>query len=214
MIFLSLKTYKEVTGDNAVKLCQTIKKVASETQVPIIPAAQAFDIYRIKKEVDIEVWAQHLDPIDPGRHFGWLSPYAAKQAGATGVVINHLEHEIDFEIIKSVVEKCKQYDLKTLVIVDTVDLAEKVNQLKPDYLAYENAELIGGPVAMIDHDPEGTKQVVKLASMPVIVGAGIKTKEHVQKTIKIGGSGVILASAVVKADDQQAALNELASGFK
>jgi len=214
MIVLSLKTYKEATAENAVKLCQVIKKVATKTQVPIIPAAQSFDIYRIKQAVDIEVWAQHLDPIDPNRHFGWLSPYSAKQAGATGVVINHLEHEIPFETIKATVEKCKQYDLKTLVIVGTVDLAEKVNQIKPDYLAYENADLIGGNVAMIDHDPEGTKQVVKLASMPVIVGAGIRTGQHVAKTIKLGGAGVILASAVVKADNPEAVLLDLVSGFK
>ena len=214
MIVLSLKTYKEATADNAVKLCQIIKKVADETKVPIIPAAQPFDIYRIKQAVDMEVWAQHLDPIDPNRHFGWLSPYSAKQAGASGVVINHLEHEIDFKTIKATVEKCKQYDLKTLVIVGTVDLAKQVNELKPDYLAYENADLIGGDVAMIDHDPEGTKQVVALASMPVIVGAGIRTGEHVKKTLAVGGAGVILASAVVKAEDQEAALKDLASGFK
>jgi triosephosphate isomerase len=214
MIFLSLKTYQQASGDQAVKLCQIIKKVSQETNIPIIPAAQPFDLYRIKQTVDIEVWAQHLDPIDPDRHFGWLSPYSAKLAGATGSVINHGEHQLDFQTIKKTVAKCRQYDLKTLVITDTIPLAKKVIQLKPDYLAFEYPELIGGQRAMIEVDPKKIKQLIDLSPIPVIIGAGIRTGEHVKKTVKLSGAGVILASALVKADDQEAVLQDLASGFK
>lgn len=214
MIVLSLKTYKQASGQKAISLCQKIKKVVKDTNVPIIPAAQSFDLYRIKKEVGIEVWAQHLDPIDPDRHFGWLSPYSAKLAGASGVVINHLEHEIPFKTIKATVVKCQQYQLKTLVIVDTLDLAKKVVTLKPNYLAYENADLIGGNVSMVDSDAEGIKKVVKISSAPVLVGAGISTQEHIKKTLNLGAKGAILASGVILADDQEKALMDLALGFK
>jgi len=214
MIFLSLKTYKQATADNAVSLCQKIKQVINQTKVPIIPAAQPFDLYQIKKQVDIEVWSQHLDPIDPDRHFGWLSPFSAKQAGASGCIINHAEHEVDFDTIKKTVAKCQQYDLKTLVITDSFELAQKVDVLKPDFLAFERPDLIGGKLAMIDAETEAIKKVIDMASVPVIVGAGIRTGEHVKKTIALGGAGVILASAVVKAKDQQAALLDLTSGFK
>ena len=214
MIFLSLKTYKQASGDNAISLCQKIKKVAAETNLNIIPAAQPFDIHRIKKEVDIEVWAQHLDPIDPGRHFGWLSPHSAKQAGASGAIINHLEHELGFATIKETVIKCQQHQLKTLVIVNTLELAQKVIELKPDYLAYENADLIGGDVSMVDHDEEGIKKIVQISPMPVIVGAGIKTGNHIKKALQLGSVGAILASGVILADDQEVALKDLASGFK
>jgi len=214
MIFLSLKTYPQASGDQAISLCQNIKKVAQETKIPIIPAAQPFDIYRIKKELGIEVWAQHLDPIDPDRHFGWLSPHSAKLAGAAGTIINHGEHEVDFPTIKKTVAKCKKYKLKTLVIVDSVKLAKKVINLKPDFLAFEYPDLIGGDLAMVEADPKTTKKVIDLSPIPVIIGAGIKTKDHVQKTVKLGGAGVILASGVVKADDQVAALRDLVAGFK
>ena len=100
MIILSLKTYKEATGDNAFKLLSSVKKISEETGVKIIPAVQPTDIYRIKKELGIEVWAQHMDPIEPGKNMGWLSPYALKEAGATGVVINHSEHKTTDEIVK------------------------------------------------------------------------------------------------------------------
>ena len=213
MIFLSLKTYKEATGNNAVSLCQTIKKVIDRTQVSIIPAVQPFDLYRIKKEVDIEVWAQHLDPIDPGRHFGWLSPYSAKEAGASGVIINHGEHEISFDKIKKTVDKCKKYNLKTLVICDTIQLIKRVISLKPNFLAYERKDLIGGNISMIEAEKESIKKVIKLSPLPVIIGAGIKTGDHVKKTLQLGGAGVILASAVTKAKNPEVALLDLTSAF-
>lgn len=213
MIVLSLKTYPESSGDNVIKLAQAANKVTQETRVPIFLCAQPYDIRRIKDEVGVEVWAQHVDPIDPGRHSGWLSPYSAQLAGASGSVINHAEHEIDFAAITSTIEKCRQYNLKTLVITDTLDLAKKVNHLKPDYLAFERPELIGGQIAMVDQEADKIKQVTAFASMPVIVGAGIRTNEHVRKAVKLGAAGVILASAVVKAVDPEAALRDLASGF-
>ena len=77
--------------------------------------AQAFDIRRIKLEAGIEIWAQHLDPIDPGRHFGSLSPYSAKLAGATGTMINHSERAIPIKTIKKTIIKCQAHGLKTLV---------------------------------------------------------------------------------------------------
>jgi hypothetical protein len=49
MIFLNLKTYKEATGEKAVKLLSCLKKI--KTKVKIIPIVQATDIYRIKKEL-------------------------------------------------------------------------------------------------------------------------------------------------------------------
>ena len=108
MIFLSLKTYPQSSGDAVIELCHKVKKVEKETGVKIMVAAQPFDIRRIVKEVGIEVWAQHLDPIEPDRHFGWLSPYSAKKAGATGTMLNHAEHTIDFKTIKDTVAICKQ----------------------------------------------------------------------------------------------------------
>jgi len=56
MIFLSLKTYKESTGSAAIRLLSSVKQVSKETGVTIIPAVQPTDIYRVKRELGIEVW--------------------------------------------------------------------------------------------------------------------------------------------------------------
>jgi len=108
MIWLSLKTYKKSSGKAVIKLLKRAKKISQETAVPIIPCAQATDIFRIRQEVDIEVWAQHVDAIDPGRHSGWISPYSVKKAGAVGTVINHAEHAISQFKIKKTINKANK----------------------------------------------------------------------------------------------------------
>lgn len=213
MIFLSLKTYREATGSSAIHLLSIAKRVMHETGVPIIPCAQPTDIYRIHNEVGMEVWAQHVDPIDPGRHFGWLSPYSAKEAGAAGTVINHDEHMMDFEKISETVVKARDTGLKTLVIVDSVDLAQMVTALEPNFIAYEKGELIAGTTSMIDEEEESIREVVSKVKQPVIVGAAISTGEHVKKVLATGAKGVILASAVVKAQDPEGKLRELCNAF-
>ena len=214
MIFLSLKTYKEATGDSVIKLLSSVKRVSEELGVPIIAVSQAIDIYRIKKELDIEVWAQHVDPIDPGRNMGFVSPYSVKEAGATGVIINHAEHPVSEDIIKQTIDKAKEFGLKTLVLCQSVELAKKVEAWNPDYVGYEKSELIAGTVAMIDVEENNIKHLVSILKKPLIIGAGITTGEQVKKTVAIGGKGVILASAFVKAENPEEKLRELAQGFK
>ncbi len=213
MIFLSFKTYKEATGEKAVYLCQIVKKVINEFNIPIIPILQPTDIYRVKKEVGIEIWAQHADPIDPGRHFGWLSPYSLKEAGASGVVINHAERPLDEETIKKIITKAKIYQLKTLVLCQTVDLAKKVELWEPDYIGYEKEELIAGSLSMVDVEEENIKKLANNLNKSLIIGAAISTKEHVRKTLLFGGKGVILASAFVLAKNPEEKLKELVLAF-
>jgi triosephosphate isomerase len=214
MIFLSLKTYKEATGEAAIQLLSSVKKISQETGVPIIPCAQPSDIYRIKKELDIEVWAQHIDPIDPGRNFGWISPYALALSGASGTVINHDEHSISEELIKKTIDKAKEYSLKTLVLCDSVALCQKVAAWNPEFVGYERGDLIAGQVAMIDVEAENIKTVAGTIKQPLIVGASISTPEHIKKTLAAGGHGVILASSVVKSKNPAQTLSELAMAFR
>lgn len=214
MIFLSLKTYREATGQAVIDLLSSVKKVSEDSGIPIISIAQPTDIYRIKRELNIEVWSQHVDPIDPDRQMGFISPYSVKDAGATGVVINHAEHPISDENIKKTIEKAKVYNLKTLVLCQSIELAKQVEEWDPDYIGYEKGELIAGPVSMVDMEEKNIKYLAGVLRKPLIVGAGITTGEHVKKTVALGGKGVILSSAFVKAENPEVKLRELAGGFK
>ncbi|MFA5770270.1 MAG: triose-phosphate isomerase [Patescibacteria group bacterium] len=214
MIFLSLKTYKESTGEAAIKLLSCVKKISEETGVKIIPAVQPTDIYRIKQELGIEVWAQHMDPIEPGKNMGWLSPYSLKEAGATGVVINHSEHKVSDEIVKQTLEKAKKYSLKTVLIGNNVDMILKFASWQPDYLSYEREDMVGGGVSMLTQEAENVKKLVNELKIPLMIGAGISTGEDIRLALSLGAKGAILASAFTLAVDPEAKLRELAEGFK
>jgi triosephosphate isomerase len=214
MIILSLKTYKEATGEAAIKLLSCVKKVREETGVEIIPAAQPTDIYRIKKELGIEVWAQYMDPIEPGKNMGWLSPYALKEAGATGVVINHSEHKGPDEQVKKILDKAKEYGLRNVVIGFNPEMIVKYDSWDPDYVSYEREDMIGGGVSMLTQEEENIKKLVKVLKHPLIIGAGITNGEDTKQAVALGAKGAILASGFVLAKDPEAKLRELANGFK
>lgn len=214
MIFLALKTYKQSTGDQVIGLLSSVKKIITETNVPIIAVAQATDIYRIKKELDVEVWAQHVDPIDPGKNTGWISPYSVKEAGATGVLINHSEHKAKEEVIIETIKKARQYNLKIVLIGQTVEMVKKFDSFDIDFLSFEKEDLIASPISMIDQQEETIKNLVKIVKHPLIIGAGINDGEDTRKSKAAGAVGVLMATYFVTAPDPEKKLRELAEGFK
>jgi triosephosphate isomerase len=213
MLFLSLKTYKESTGGAAIKLLSCVKRVSQETGIEIIPAVQPTDIYRVKKELGIEVWAQHMDPIEPGKNMGWLSPYALKEAGATGLIINHSEHKMDDAHVKKILDKAKEYGLKSLICGFTPEMVIKFDSWEPNYISYEKEDLIGTGVPMFEQEAENIKKLVAVLKRPLIIGAGISTSEDIRQAVALGAAGAILASRFVLAKDPEAKLRELAAGF-
>ena len=214
MIFLALKTYKQSTGDQVIGLLSSVKKIIAETNVPIIAVAQATDIYRIRKELDIEVWAQHVDPIDPGKNTGWISPYSVKEAGATGVLINHSEHKVKEEVIIETIKKARQYNLKIILIGQTVEMIKKFDSFDIDFLSFEKEDLIASPISMIDQQEETIKSLVKIVKNPLIIGAGINDGEDTRKSKATGAVGVLMATYFVTAPDPEKKLRELAEGFE
>jgi len=214
MIFLSLKTYKEATGEAVIKLLSSVKKISEDTGVKIIPVAQPTDIYRIKKELNIEVWAQHMDPIDPGKNMGWLSPYSLKEAGASGVVINHSEHKTTDDEVERILTKAKEYKLQNVVVAfDPVTVA-MYDSWSPDYIAYEKEDAIGTGESMVKTEADNIKKLVNTLTRPLIIGAGIASGEDIRAAVAIGAKGVIMASRFVLAQNPEEKLRELASGFK
>jgi triosephosphate isomerase len=211
MIFLNLKTYKEATGEKAVELLSCLKNI--KTKVKIIPIAQATDIYRIKKELGIDVWAQHVDPIDEGRATGYISAFSLKQAGASGVLINHSEHKLEKEAIIFVLKKAKENNLKTLLVGHTKEMVLEFDKLSIDFLAYEDERLIASETSILETQSSIIKNLAQKLNHPLIVGAGIKSGEDVRNALICGAKGVLIASHFVKAKSPEKIIEELISSF-
>ena len=75
-------------------------------------------------------------------------------------------------------------------------------------------ELIGGDISVTTANPDVVSDSVKLVKdvapeVKVLCGAGVKNGKDVAMAIELGAEGVLLASGVVKADDQMSVLRDL-----
>ena len=213
VIIINYKTYTETLGESGRKLTWMAMEVMKETDVRIVACPQTPELYH-HKSLEIEIFAQHIDPIDPGSHTGHILPETLKAAGATGTLINHSEDRMPAEKIKRCVELCRKHGLTSVVCAESVDKVKEVSAFKPDYIAVEPPELIGSGIPVSKANPEIVRNSVRAVTDPVIkvlCGAGITTGDDVKAAIDLGTYGVLLASGVVKAKDPKAALKDLVS---
>ncbi|MDO8488013.1 MAG: triose-phosphate isomerase [bacterium] len=213
MIVVNFKTYEQATGAKALALAKICKKVADETKVRIIAVPQLADI-KSCVDVGVECWAQHVDAVEPGRHTGFVLLEDLMAAGAKGTLLNHSEHKLDWEVLKSTLVRV---DGKIEVCVCAVNLEEcqRVATLQPKYVAYEPTEFIGNKDLSVATERGGViKQVVQvLAAMPIIIGAGIHSAVDVKAGLEFGAKGILVATDVVLAEDPEKDLRELALAF-
>jgi len=214
LILTNAKTYKSAVGQKAVDLAKMHERAARKTGITFALAVQAADIYRVAKEVDIPVFAQHCDGVGYGSHTGWVLPESVKEAGAVGTILNHSEHRFErVEDLKKAVARAKEVGLTVCVCAETAEEgAEFAKLFTPDFVAVEPPELIGGDISVSTARPELISDSVEIISpSAVLVGAGVKTGKDVNIAIELGAKGVLLASGVTKASDPEAVLLDLAS---
>ena len=219
MIFVNFKTYQEGTGENAVKLAKLMQEVADEYQVKLIPVVQAGDVREIVQSVRLEVWVQNVDNAEFGAHTGSIIPESVKEDGASGTFLNHSEHPFfSFEELEKTHSRAKDTGLKTLIFAGNIAHLVSVCGLLPDFVSYEPPELVGSQTTSVSESrPEVISQAVDIArkkSLPLIVGAGIKSEEDVRKSLELGASGFAVASSIVKSSDPKKVLTELLEGYK
>ncbi len=222
-IVVNFKTYEQATGKRAIYLALACDKVARELSANIVVAVQATDIKTIVDKVEIPVFAQHIDPVNYGSATGWVLPEAVVEAGAVGTLISHSERKLSIEEIKIRLVRAKEVGLAQIVCSgkktgeETIIETKAICALKPDYIAAEPPELIGGDVSVTTR-PELVEGVVSAvceidANVGVLTGAGVKTGQDVADAIRLGTLGVLLASGVTKAADPEAVLRDLAKGL-
>lgn len=222
LIIVNFKTYKEATGENAVRLAKSCEAAArkSADKAKIAVAAQAADIFRVSAAVDaklISVFAQHIDANGQGKSTGFVTAEAVKAAGAVGTLLNHAEHKIT-DLAKRIAT-AKAANLTTVICAANVAEAKAIAGMKPapDYIAVEPPELIGGKISVSEAKPELISAAVDSikeanAKIAVLCGAGVNSGKDVEKALELGTDGILVASAVVLAKEPEKALMELIKG--
>lgn len=214
-VIVNCKAFAEGTGKNAISLARVCEKASKQSGITVAIAVQPADVYHVRSASRALLFAQHVDPVGPGPHTGAVLAESVKQAGANGTLLNHSEKKLEFEQLKKSLERARKAGLTTIACAATPEEAKKIAKLKPDVIAIEPPELIGGNVSVSTAKPEiitATTNAVR--DVPILCGAGIRTKEDVSKAKMLGVQGVLVASGVVLADDREKVLNDFCEGLQ
>ncbi|RLI07469.1 triose-phosphate isomerase [Candidatus Bathyarchaeota archaeon] len=219
LILVNLKTYREATGEKAVKLAVVAEEVSKRTGVSIAVAPQAIDLRMVVEATEAPVFAQHIDPVGYGKYTGHVLPEAVADAGCAGTLISHSERRLKLDAIEATVKRAKEVSLLPVVCVDTPERGRAVAPFGPDAVAIEPPELIGTGIPVSKARPEvvsGAVEAVKAIDprVKVLCGAGITSGEDVAAAMKLGAEGVLVASGVVKAEDPYGVLMDLAKAMR
>ncbi|MFB6208732.1 MAG: triose-phosphate isomerase [Candidatus Nanohaloarchaea archaeon] len=212
MIIVNFKAYEQAQGPNAVEIAEDCISAMERTGEKVIACPSFQDMLRLEDH-DIEVFSQHLDPVDPGSHTGSVLAEGLRKSGASGTLINHSERRMEEERIRQAIERADSNGLTTVVCAQTPEECGRLSQFHPDYIAFEPPELIGSQTAVSKAKPKLIEEAVESSEVPTLTGAGIKDRKDVEKSVDLGCEGVLVASGVVKADDVEQEVKQLCRGL-
>jgi len=199
-------------GDELLKLAKFIDKVAMKYDVDVIVTPQYTDIRLLADNTErIFVFAQHMDYLPVGRGLGSVLPEAVKAAGAVGVMLNHAEKPLTFDVIEKTIKRADEVGLATIVCANTIEDVKTIAKMGPNLIVAEPTELIGTGKTSDSNYVLETIRIVKEINPDIMVlqGAGISNGQDVYNVIKLGAQATGSTSGIIKAKDPYAMVEEM-----
>ncbi len=204
-------------GDDILALAQAADAASEKYGVDIIFTCPVVDIRRVHENTKhIHVFAPHMDPIPVGRGLADILPESLVAAGAEGVMLNHVEKPLAFEVLAETINRANEVGLTTIVCADSMADATKIAGLHPDIIVAEPSELIGTGVSVGPEYVAAATECVKSVdeSILVLTAAGIACGEDVYNTIIAGADATGSSSGVAKAADRAAMVDEMIAAVR
>ena len=171
-------------------------------------------VRRTRSMQQMSVYAQHADALRDERATGFLPVQTLKATGVKGVLLNHSEHPLPFEVLQKTRILAREEGLKVLIAARTPREAERIARLQPDLIAVEPPELIGTGRSVSRVAPRIITDAVKsVGSIPLLVGAGITSGEDAYQAVLLGAAGVLVASGIVHTQHPAESLLSIATGL-
>ncbi len=210
---IGLKGY--AYGAEAVRLAKAADRIAAELGVSVVFDPPAVDIAAVARETrHLLVFAQHLDPVAPGRGVGAMLAEAIREAGADGAMLNHPERPMTLGEIERALGRAREVGLRTLVYADSPEQAAGLAMLGPDIVLAEPPELIGGTRsaatkmrAFVDRTVEMVGRVDP--AIVVMCSAGVQTADDVVAMMALGVDGTGSSSGILRAPDPVVRMDEM-----
>ncbi len=201
-LVVNFKNYSQASGQAGIDLMRIISEKNDGLGLEVGLCVNVLDMKDALREAKgVSVYAQHVDPIGYGSYTGKVNPEYLVEMGVAGSLINHSEDRVGLYTIVKEIESFREMGIISIVCVESLEEARVVADMKPDIIAYEPPELIGGDVSVATASPDLIEKIVREIECPVMVGAGIKTAEDVRVCLELGAYGVLVASGIVKSEE-------------
>jgi triosephosphate isomerase len=210
---IGLKGY--AYGVEAVRLAQAADAVSGELGVSVIFDPQAVDIAAVARATrNILVFAQHLDPVMPGRGVGSVLAEAVKEAGAVGAMLNHSERRLTLSDINRAIGRAREVGLATMVYADAPEEAAAVAMFGPDIILAEPPDLIATSRSAATEMRGFVERAVELVGridpeIIVMCGAGVQSPSDVAAMMGLGVAGTGSSSGILRAADPIATMRSM-----
>ena len=215
--FFEIGPKSYIYGDELLELALASDTAAEKYQVNVLFTTPLVEIRRVAERTrHLFVLAPHMDPLQPGRGLADTLPESLAAAGATGVMLNHIERPISLDTLERTLRRADESGLLTVVCTGTIEQAKAVACLKPDVIVTEPAAQIGTGITSDMAWVKASIEAVKSVDPKILVlqGAGISNGEDVYKVIFAGAEATGSSSGVVKAQDRAAMVEEMISAVR
>jgi triosephosphate isomerase len=198
-----------------VRLAVEADRLAAELGVSVIFDPQAVDIPAVAAATSrVLVFAQHMDPVTPGRGVGLVLAEALRDAGAVGTLLNHSEKPMTVGELRRAIERARATGLFTLVFADSPAEAAALAHLGPDIVLAEPPELIATGISagnVMASFVAQTVAAVKAVDPAILVmsGAGVNGPDDVDRILRLGLDGTGSSSGILRAPDPVATMRAM-----
>ncbi|BEU86997.1 triose-phosphate isomerase [Selenomonas sp. TAMA-11512] len=215
--FMAVNPKSYFWGKTILELALQCDKIAEETGVTIYFTCPFTDIRMVKEATKIiQVTAQGMEALRPGRGIGHILPESLKEAGADAVFLNHAENPMTISELYRTMRRAKELDIFTIVCADSVAEAKAIAMLEPDIVLAEPTDLIGTGETADDSYIKDTVREIRAVDpdVGIMIASGITTAEDCYRVVALGADGTGSTSGVVKADNPAQRVREMCEAVK
>ncbi|KIP53256.1 triose-phosphate isomerase [Leucobacter komagatae] len=194
-----------------IELAQAAQVAAKRNRVAVILTVPAPLIAQVRAAVPgVHVFAQTMDAEEPGTSVGRTIAESLKDAGASGVMLNHDSCPLDTESLERAIARAHANGLMTMVCAGNREQVLSLARLRPTVILFEPPELIGhsgGEARPWIQDIDA--RMSELAPEVLMMHAGgVGAPDDARQIMTDGASGTGATSGVLRAASPVAAVAE------
>lgn len=203
IVALNFKAFKETIGKNAIRTIKKIDKKFKKIDVIVIVNPSDVSLVSETRVKYLRIYTSLNKYCETfGAFTGSIPLEYIKDIGLDGILLNHFENRISYDLIEKFIKYCNKIRLETMVCAKDLKESKFVDKLNPTYIAFEVPELIGSGMAISKYRAESLKTFVSSVKNIPICGAGISDALDVKIARDLGVKGVLIGSSFAKSKDK------------